>query len=241
MPTDTEEIASYQDITDLKRLQDKRSRHKSQLTKLMNFFTPLFDTSFKRLRRDEVERKHRDIQRQLMFLDALQERIEFVLGTTAPDRLEEERRAAEIVREDYQDLESKVQVLLDKLKVYEEGTDLVDVLSNLHNAKNLTSPNHREDISEVKLRNTKFRKQSRAFSADSEIEELRGQVSRLLVELDRLVTEEHIKSTTEAVKEDKTHNYCSHNYCHSIDVTSPLPICLSSVFGLAAVNVNIDL
>lgn len=90
MPTDAEEIASYETISDLQRLVDKKTTHKSQIKTLDNYFKPVFTTSFDKIPKDDVEKKFKELNHQLSFLDALQARYEVRLKATSPDTYDEE-------------------------------------------------------------------------------------------------------------------------------------------------------
>ena len=129
MASDAEEIAAYAHIHDAKKIEVKRSARKSQLKKLDNKFKELLATPFEKLRREELVRKSRDLNRQLHFFSALQKRHEELTETSHGHAKDCKNREA--VMEEYQRLTEEVEDCLDRLILYEEGTDLADTLSEM--------------------------------------------------------------------------------------------------------------
>ena len=180
MPTDDAEIASYKTISDPQKISDKRSARKTQLTKLDNYFKPVFSTSFEKVKLDDLQRRQKELNRQLMFLDALQERYEELLTTVSPSTKDDEIASGEAIRARYQVLVDQVQNYIDQVILYEEGMALIDSLEALDRAESLASVIYQDKVKALENRSEAFRKRSRHYETDTEIEPIREKLQALI-------------------------------------------------------------
>ncbi len=176
MASDAEEIAAYAHIHDAKKIEVKRSARKSQLKKLHNKFKELLATPFEKLRREELVRKFRDLNRQLRSFGALQKRHE-ELTETSPGHAEDCKNG-EAVMEEYQCLTEEMENCLDCLILY-----LADALSEMAGFPLSSSFVIKDRLSELQTRHSAFRKATRVHMDDPDLEGLRSRVHRSLYEV----------------------------------------------------------
>ena len=202
---DCEEIAAYQQILEPRKILSKRTGRKGQLTKLEREIGAILALSVDHIEWDVLAHRKDELNRQLLFYSALQTRYEELI--VDPGAKEEETRSGEEFRIVYQDLLTRADILLRKIDVYEEGIILADQLLNLQELAD--DPNDRfwSNYATTEKQNMAFRRRSRTYTADPDVEGLRGDTNRLLLNCFKRASD--VSSRREKLSTSPTPSYCT--------------------------------
>jgi len=112
-----EELRAIQELTDVTRVQSKKTSRKGQLTKLGSQLRTMGDTSFDGVRIADVQKKLQEAVRSAALFAALQERHEALLEDAKATNLDEEIANGEAIREENERIVEKAEVLVEKYSV----------------------------------------------------------------------------------------------------------------------------
>ncbi len=103
----------------------------------------------------------------------------------------------ELVREENHRIVEILEVLQEKINLYDVGMVVLDSLATLSHVDDITKPIYTAELAKLKEQTSDFRKNTRCFASDPEIERLRSQLTSVTKEIqERIASEQEAPSTT---------------------------------------------
>ncbi len=167
---------------------DKRSRRKRQLTSLDTEVKKLQDTPCARIRPGDNTKRLSEANRLSALFEVLQERYEELI--TGTDAIGEEISQGNLVKERNTRLIEILEILLEKIALYDEGTVILESLSTLLEVDSVSKPVYLNQLKILEERTTEFKRNSCYHSIYPDIESLRGKLNALLKEVQEQITRE---------------------------------------------------
>ena len=176
MPTLEEELKFIRSLTDPAKVRDKRSSRKGQLTKLESQVRTLQDTPYAEIRPSDIDKKLKEATRSSNLFDALQEQYEDLLQGTESSNIKDEVSRGELVREENYKIVEILEVLQEKINLYDVGMVVLDSLVTLSHVDDITKPIYTAELQKLREQTSDFKKNTRCFTSDPEIDRLRSQI-----------------------------------------------------------------
>ncbi len=127
MPTVDEELTEIAAIPDVETVRKRKSARRSQYTRLKQTLSKMMLTEPRKIPTRDLERKVAEAKRSSVLLHAMQDRHEEFLSDSA-DAKQAEEEAGYALQEEYDELVTVAETLLDRCTIHHKATILQEEL-----------------------------------------------------------------------------------------------------------------